>query len=115
MPSTESGAASKVPLPFERSRASSLFRPLLANESQGKPSIICAEGSANQWQHLDLTQEAASHGPKPVAGSPLAAYRGGGERVVYIGADGNIHQILQGPKWTDENLTQAASAPSPAA
>lgn len=95
---------------------SSVFNVFYLDTNGDLNRFICAEGSANQRQHFGLTQEAASYGaPKPVAGSPLAAYRGGGERVVYIGADGNIHQILQGPKWTDENLTQAASAPSPAA
>ena len=66
------------------------------------------------WSHADLTQLAGA--PQPAPDSAFSGYEwevGGTKQVVYITADGHIHELVVsvGGFWSHADLTQLAGAP----
>jgi hypothetical protein len=69
--------------------------------------------SGGAWAHADLTQMT---GAPPASGSALAAYAwesGGSKQVVYMTADGHIHELFVtvGHSWAHADLTQITGGP----
>jgi hypothetical protein len=66
------------------------------------------------WSHADLTRLADA--PQPASDTAFAGYEwkaGGSKQVVYITADGHIHELFVsvGGSWSHADLTQVAGAP----
>jgi hypothetical protein len=66
------------------------------------------------WSHADLTQATGAPQPAPdTAPSGFEWTAGGTKQVVYVTADGHLHElsVSVGGSWSDADLTQAVAAP----
>src|SRR5262249_4750499 len=92
----------------------------------GTKQVVCrtADGHIQElfvsvggsWSHADLTQ--MTHAPQPDSASAFAGYEweaGSSKQVVYITADGHIHELFVsvGGSWSHADLTQITGAPPP--
>jgi hypothetical protein len=66
------------------------------------------------WSHADLTRMTGA--PQPAPDTAFAGYEweaGGSKQVVYLTADGHIHELFvaMGGSWSHADLTQMTGAP----